>query len=254
MHYLGGKYRTRKQISTLIHRINETAQHPVYFEPFIGAGWVASSLDKSQFAYFFGSDANHDLIILWQALQKGWNPPDIVSEYVYRELKNSAGASPLRSFAGFGCSFGGKWFGGYARGSEDRNYASNAKNSLLKKTAKINSFNLFTYDFCTNGVMPKKLKQYLQEGKCLIYCDPPYEGVTGYKNVTFDKSIFMSRCIELAKLGNTVLVSEYKIDDPNFIEVWSTESALDLHTNKKERKTVEKIFQVVANQPETTVG
>ena len=43
------------------------------------------------------------------------------------------------SFVGFGCSFAGKWFGGYARSNDKRNYAKMAKNSLNKKI--INLYN-----------------------------------------------------------------------------------------------------------------
>ena len=38
----------------------------------------------------------------------------------------------LTGFVGFGCSFGGKWFGGYARNAGGTNYAAQSKRSLLK--------------------------------------------------------------------------------------------------------------------------
>ena len=56
---------------------------------------------------------------------------DNISEEEYKLAKTRK--DHLKAFVGFGCSFAGKYFGGYARGSEERNYCSNAKHSILKK-------------------------------------------------------------------------------------------------------------------------
>ena len=89
-------------------------------------------------------------------------------EYSYiREHKDENKA--LTAFVGFGCSFAGKWFGGYARSVQKKNYCLLAHNSLTKKFLGLrNKF----FD-CKN------YKELNPQGS-LIYCDPPYEGVTGY--------------------------------------------------------------------------
>lgn len=83
------------------------------------------------------NDIHPELIIMWRALQKGWIPPSLVSEEDYVKAKAGEGFPFLRGFIGFGCSFGGKWFGGYARDSQERNYALQSKNSVLKQIASM---------------------------------------------------------------------------------------------------------------------
>lgn len=63
-------------------------------------------------------------------MQRGWVPPDKLSEADYAQLKLKKDPSDP------GCSFSGKYFRGYARGAETRNYAYGAKQSLLKKLDK----------------------------------------------------------------------------------------------------------------------
>ena len=53
---------------------------------------------------------------MWKALQSGWEPPDIVTEAEYQYIKDHKDEDPaLAGFVGFGCTFGAKWFAGYAR-------------------------------------------------------------------------------------------------------------------------------------------
>ena len=79
---------------------------------------------------------------MWKALQNGWIPPNDISEEEYKYIRENKNENmALTSFVGFGCSFAGKWFGGYARSNDKRNYAKMAKNSLNKKI--INLYNWF---------------------------------------------------------------------------------------------------------------
>ena len=70
---------------------------------------------------------------MWEELQNGWMPPQTLTKEDYEFLKNNKDIKPhLTGFVGFGCSFAGKWFGGYAT-SNNRNYCLNAYNSVLNK-------------------------------------------------------------------------------------------------------------------------
>ena len=52
---------------------------------------------------------------MWKELQKGWITPDIITKEDYYYIKENKDEKPyLTGFVGFGCSFGGKWFGGLA--------------------------------------------------------------------------------------------------------------------------------------------
>ena len=68
---------------------------------------------------------------MYQALADGWVPPTSLSEEEYRELK-VAEPSALRGFAGFGCSFGGKWFDEFARGG-GRDHANESYKALVRQ-------------------------------------------------------------------------------------------------------------------------
>src|SRR3990167_10829930 len=144
MRYMGGKSRVCKPIAAYINGV--VGDRP-YWEPFVGGGWV---LQHVKARLRFASDLHGPLIRMWQALQSGWVPPSNVSEEEYRRLKADEAADPaLRAFVGFGCSFGGKWFGGYARSDREaqRNYAVNAKNSLTRKTPLVCDVALCCQDF-----------------------------------------------------------------------------------------------------------
>ena len=52
----------------------------------------------------------------------------------YQYIKNNPDEKPyLTGFVGFGCSFAGKWFGGYAKDNTGRNFCLNAYNSIMRK-------------------------------------------------------------------------------------------------------------------------
>lgn len=193
MRYLGGKSKIRFEVAKLIHKhINGRN----YFEPFVGGGWVLQEVVAGK---RFASDFNKALITLYQELQKGWIPPEFLSEEDYQILKKKQDPEdPLTAFAGFGCSFAGKWFGGYARSAGKDCYAGTTARSLLKQLPKIVDvkFNSASYD----TYQPKGM---------LIYCDPPYANTTGYTGTgRFDSELFWEVMREWSK-HNTVLVSEY---------------------------------------------
>ena len=124
MRYLGGKSRIRKQVSSYLESIRKPDQ--IYFEPFVGGAWVLQEMTGKRIA----SDGNFALIEMYKALQKGWIPPESITKEQYAEYKAKQDPSdPMTAFVGIGCSFAGKWFGGFAF-SEGRNYCKNAKNSL----------------------------------------------------------------------------------------------------------------------------
>lgn len=198
MRYLGGKSRTANQIAGYIHTILEPNQ--TYYEPFCGACWVTSRVRANR---MYASDANSQLIAMWQALQNGWIPPTHISEDEYNAAKNGKYADQphLEAFIGFGCSFGGKWFGGYARDNRNRNYAFCASNALRDKLLSMYSVNYMSHSY--NGELPP-------HDNMLIYCDPPYSNTTGYGAVgDFDSAAFWRWAQDMTLDGHTVVVSEY---------------------------------------------
>ncbi len=163
----------------------------------MGGGNMTAAL-APHFGYGFASDVLPDLALLYQALQRGWQPPSVVSEAEYAALRH-APPSAERAFAGFGCSFGGKWFGGYARSNVARNYASNARNGLLKQAAAFGNVEFRTASYDSLPVMPG----------AVYYCDPPYASTTGYACGGFDHAKFWAVMRVHREAGAQVYVSEY---------------------------------------------
>lgn len=224
MRYLGGKSRTYKEICAFLESVRQPNQP--FVEPFCGGCWVTQGMSGARYA----SDANEALITLYKALQSGWVPPSDVSQEAYDAYKSKQDLSdPMTAFVGFGCSFGGKWFGGLARSGE-RNYAANAKNSLMKQLPKIQSVRFKHQPYGNINV-----------SGCLIYCDPPYANTTGYGAVgQFDSEQFWQTMREWSK-NNTVVVSEYTAPE-DFVCVMSLETKTDMHTKAGKEKRIERLF------------
>jgi DNA adenine methylase len=219
--YLGGKFRTATEITGYLNHIRKPGQP--YWEPFVGGGWILSKIRGS--GVHHASDVNHYLIRMWKALQDGWDPPRRVSEEEYKRIAaDPDSVSPeLAAFVGFGCSWGGKWFGGFARNKRRTDAAEEARRSLLGKMRDISTLDVgfFQNNFLMGHIPPK-------EGT-LIYCDPPYENMTGYGGIPdFDSERFWNYAGFLGEYGHTVVVSEYECPHEAFSEVMTIPTRTDL--------------------------
>lgn len=204
-----------------------------YWEPFIGGGSVFEQMAPN-FLTAFGSDVHPDLILMYQALLDGWEPPSEITELEYRVLRDSY-PSPERAFAGFACSFGGKWFGGYARSSDREDYAGEARRGLLR-------FQLAVRRTEVGFGCSSYLRGFPAPGT-IIYCDPPYAGTTGYSGVApFNPVVFWDTAEYWAKdRGCHVYVSEY---DGLGTLVWEKErnSEIGGGVNGESKKVVERLW------------
>lgn len=223
MRYFGGKSRLAKYISPVLQRLmsNETT----FIEPFVGGGSITCKIKGERYCY----DIHKGLINLYNALQNGWIPPSSVSEQEYKTAKRNGHSDALTSFIGFGCSYSGKYFGGYARGGSGRNYALNAKNSILKKMEGL------------HGVVFKHANYIdLTPIDSVVYCDPPYKGTTQYSNGKFDTEQFWET-MRIWSKNNIVVVSEYNAPD-DFVQIWSKDTVTDIRTKNGRGPRIEKLF------------
>lgn len=170
-----------------------------YLEPFVGGANIVSQMSGNRTA----CDFNEYLIEMYRRVQCGYTLPDELSEEQYKHIKESKDDDKcLAGFVGFGCSFAGKWFGGYARNKTNHNYCKAAKNSLLKKMSKMQDFRFEWRDYKT-----------LHPVGMLIYCDPPYKNTTKYTGVPdFNNDEFWDVMREWSK-ENDVYISEYQAPD-----------------------------------------
>lgn len=224
MQYFGGKQRIADDIVPIIQLFR--GDRP-YFEPFVGG---ANIIHKVTGGVRIASDIMPDLIALYKELQNGWQPPMNLTVEQYQQLKADPEPTALKAFAGFGCSFAGKYFGGYAGNNTERSYATNAANSLKKKTKGLDGVDFYcgSYD------------SFTPQG-CLIYCDPPYKGTTAYKGAgKFDSERFWDICRKWAT-NNIVLISEY--DAPSdFILVWEKAVKTDIRGTAGQLDRIERLF------------
>lgn len=222
MRYLGGKYRIRQHVAEVVARYG--GGRPVW-EPCCGGLNSAGAHEGPVWC----SDAEESLIALYRAVAAGWDPPAYVSEETYRAAKALAVTDPLHGFCAYGCSFGGKRWGGFASDDTARNYARSARAALLRDVGKIalGGGSFFLSDFLSIDPQPHG---------CVLYLDPPYRGTTGY-GMRFDHDLLLERVLDWALYG-PVLVSEY--DLPIGVEVWSKERNAELRGKAQTR--TEKIF------------
>jgi DNA adenine methylase len=180
----------------------------------------------------YAYDLNEYLIELYKAVQNGYELPNSINEEQYNYIKSHKDEDKaLTGFVGFGCSFAGKWFGGYARDHNGRNYCKNAYNSIIKQSTAIKDVVFDCKDY-------KTLNPY----DCLIYCDPPYKGTTKYTGVPdFDTNEFWEIMRQWSK-NNNVYISEYSAPD-DFHCVLEIPTKTDIRNSKNQNiKRIEKLF------------
>ncbi|MFA6201259.1 MAG: DNA adenine methylase [Bacteroidales bacterium] len=230
MKYLGSKNRLAKEIITTILNTTKLTNF-TYIEPFVGG---ANIIDKFPANRKIGADINKPLITLLSYLQNGWQPPNNLTEEEYKQACYiNDEDNPITAFAGFCCSFAGKYFGGYARGKttegKRRNYASESRRNLLKQSPNLKEITFICSDYRLVDIPLNSL----------IYCDPPYKDTTEYSN-SLNYEEFYSWCREQKANGNEVYISEYNMP-PDFICIWEKEFKVNLNENKA-LKRVERLF------------
>jgi DNA adenine methylase len=232
MKYVGSKNRHARHILPLI--LSGRLEGQWYVEPFVGG---FNCIDKVS-GRRIGSDSNKFLIALFRAVVAGWTPPDSVdyNEYVaIRDNKNDFPAH-LVGFVGFGCSYSGKWFGGYARGNDTkgvpRNYCSESKRNILSQVDSIKGVDIREGDYFTLEIPDNSI----------IYCDPPYKNTTSpYSGDSIDYEEFWD-WVRLQKLrGHRIYVSEYEAPE-DFTKIWSREVNNTLNQDTGEKKGLEGLF------------
>ncbi|WP_178986555.1 DNA adenine methylase [Winogradskyella helgolandensis] len=205
MKYMGSKARFAKDLLPII--LKDRKENQAYLEPFAGGMNMIDKVDGLRTA----NDQHEELMAMWQALiHENWDPPQSVSEEEYKHIKYNQDQYPkhLVSYVGFN-SFGGKWFAGYRRDKEGkRDYWGEHYRNITKQVPKLEGIILSCKSY-TELVIPEK---------SIIYCDPPYESTTKYRD-GFNHEQFWEWCRQQSKAGHQVFISEYNAPD-DFKCVW----------------------------------
>lgn len=218
MRYLGGKSRLAAQLAPFLETV-------CLYEPFVGAFNIVPAVRPHSAVC---SDIHAGLIGLYHAVQRGWAPPDRITEADYVSLKRERDGSPLSVFASFAASFGGKEWGGFARDATGRrDLTAEGATAFRKKIPFIRSAQFRCVPF--EAVYPCP--------GATLYCDPPYAGTTGYRTIAFNQTAFVAWCNKQADRGCRVFVSEFTNPCPDRWRVaWSRERATSLEKGAS-RKT-----------------
>lgn len=217
MRYMGGKARISKEIASII--ANRKQNRTICVEPFMGGCNVTIQLAQI-FDRVYAYDLREDLVLMRKALADGWIPPTEINEVDYKALRH-AESSPLRGFAGTACSFGGTWFGGYARDIKNNNYAAIGCRVTKKETALMPNVVFAQGNFLENiPIVPNSV----------LYCDPPYASTSGYKQGKFDHDLFWNQVRVWVASGAIAFVSE-QIAPDDFVSVWSKDKTKGLRSS-----------------------
>lgn len=235
MRYQGGKSRIAKSIADILTKVGEKEKYNNnksldFISLFCGSCVIESKVDN--FDKIICNDKHTYLIEMFKGLQNGYELPDEISkeQYVYIK-KNKDLDKVLTGFVGFGCSFGGKWFGGYAKSKTNTNYALQSKKSLLKDMATLMDVEFICSDY-REVELPKD---------CVIYADPPYNNTTGYGKEKFNSEEFWKYARNTSK-EHLMFVSEQTAPD-DFVSIWERPFTRTLDVNKQNQfKVTEKLF------------
>jgi len=233
MKYMGSKNRIAKHILPIM--LAERKPNQWWVEPFVGG---ANMIDKVG-GLRIGGEFNKYIANMWIELEKGWIPKNNYTKQEYDFIKNNKdNCLHETGYVGICCSYSGKWFGGFAGKVTTkqgiRDYQDEAHRHLLNQVKNIKGIQ-FKHSSYDELEIPNN---------SIIYCDPPYDGTTRYKD-SFDSSKFWQWCREKAKQGHQIFISEYNAPD-DFECLWQQEVKSSLSANGiagGNRVSVEKLFR-----------
>lgn len=223
MQYFGGKERISKQLCEYLN--SQLKEGQAFYDLFAGSCNVVSKIESDK---RYANDIRQFMMVTMKAAADGYEFPEFVSEQEYQEAKNLPETDPLHGFILVGCSFAGKYKGGYARSKRRTSYAKSAKNSIERKAKLLKNvvWSHGSYD------------QVDIEPGSLVYCDIPYHNTTGY-GFKFDHDKFYDW---VSKQESDIYISEYE-DSYNPLDlptVWTKKSRQAIRNkDSKCGKTVE---------------
>ena len=233
MKYMGSKARIAKYILPIILKDRKPNQY--YVGPFVGG---ANMIDKVC-GLRIGADTNPYVILALQLIRDDVKSiPNVITEDMYRDMQKNKTLDGLTGFTSFAMSFGGKFFGGYRRDKAGSNgclenmktQTRRSKQDAIRQSVRLKDV-LFIHSSYDELEIPDN---------SIIYCDPPYENTTSYKD-KFNHSKFWQWCRDMANKGHKVFVSEYNAPD-DFECIWQMEVNSSLTKDTGSKKATEKLF------------
>lgn len=228
---MGSKNRIAKDILPIMLDFVRLENLECWVEPFVGGGNMIDKVPDTLLRK--GFDINgHAIDALIAVRDHLSRMPDSLSEEQYKALKYSS-PDPINSWLRFVASFGGRFDGGYARrkGSDESTFIRHGVSNAKKQSPSLQGVELI-----------KSSYEDIDVENSLIYCDPPYEGTTGYKTGGFDHAKFWEWC-RYQSIFNKVFISEYNAP-PDFTCVWQGVVKTNFSSSRQgaTHEAVEKLF------------
>ena len=233
--YHGGKHRNGKKIAEVLNSELNESKYVGYCEPFHGMLGVYRHITYKPDLTYLAGDTNKSVMLMWEKAQNGWVPSsDIVSKEEFETLKYNGESTAEKGFIGCTHAYRGSYF---------RNYCLTecSKKALPNTTKRVS-------DIALNSVVSKvkfscgDYTQFSDLRNFLIYCDPPYENSSGYRNDQsrgvnhydkFDNLAFWTWTKKMAE-HNTIYVSEFSNPKDVDYEVVLGQYYRDARLNKKQ--------------------
>ena len=237
MLYMGSKARIAKHIAPIINEAVKKS-NGMLFEPFCGGCNITPHFAVRAFA----NDLNEDLISLFKDAISGRSFPEYIDIEMYKAAKNGEYDKALTAYIGFCASYNGRYFAGFVG-----NGCPTAKGKRDYQKERISSFNKTVRSLRDMPSLTLSSRPYTEmeiPENSVVYCDPPYEGTTQYKNGGFDHDKFW-HWAEMMSESNTVFVSEYCTRSDLFIPTWSHD--INSSLGRTSKRATEKLYISLIN-------
>ena len=228
---MGAKHRIGKPISEVMLSLTNQCHVGRYVEPFCGSLGVMKHMVANN-ECCIANDQHKDVIALWQALQTdSLQLPESLTREEYKQWKSTADVATEglgeRAAIGFGLSFGGRYFAGYASGA-GRNFLDELKRSLVKLAPVARACEFTCGDY----------RDVVYQKGDIIYCDPPYQLTTGWTSFKHDE--FWEWAEKMSRDHYVFVSSEFAPD--HWITVWERNVSRSIARISDRRGATEKLF------------
>lgn len=244
--YQGSKNRLAKYIIPILNKLIKENNCEIFIDACCGgANIIANTKYPIICNKKYGFDNNKYLIALFDKIK--FNDLDYIhiDENEYKKVKqdfllgNNTYEDWYYGYVGFLFSYGGLFWGVYARGTDakgnPRNMGRERYNNLINQKEALKD-TIFTIQNIFDINLDKLNKNML------IYIDPPYKDTKQYNKQKFDTEKFWNLVREMSKRC-IVVVSEYEAPN-DFITIWEKEIVQNINKRLDTNTQLEKLFVI----------
>jgi AB1gp56 len=244
--YQGSKNRLAKYIIPILNKLIKENNCEIFIDACCGgANIIANTKYPIICNKKYGFDNNKYLIALFDKIKFDNLEYIHIDENEYKKVKqdfllgNNTYEDWYYGYVGFLFSYGGLFWGVYARGTDakgnPRNMGRERYNNLINQKEALKD-TIFTIQNIFDINLDKLNKNML------IYIDPPYKDTKQYNKQKFDTEKFWNLVREMSKRC-IVVVSEYEAPN-DFITIWEKEIVQNINKRLDTNTQLEKLFVI----------